>query len=211
MEWAVVFCLFDYDLFSTDNGRVGLVKSGVVKGVESAYLIRLGPMKLFSCKYFDRLWILIRCACIRETSLISIPERILSMALVNCIECGSSVSDKAPTCPRCGVSSPSGKKLQGTLLIRREHLTWVARALSVEIFVDRTLVGKVWNGEELSINLPIGRHELTFSDWANGSSQDRQRDGAGGAIFQINTGETTVIQIRYGMRGITITSSSNLS
>lgn len=24
------------------------------------------------------------------------------MALVNCIECGSSVSDKAPACPKCG-------------------------------------------------------------------------------------------------------------
>lgn len=131
------------------------------------------------------------------------------MALVNCIECGSSVSDKAPTCPKCGVSGPSGKKLQGTLVIRREHLLWVARAVSVEIFVDRTRVGKVRNGEDLSINLPSGRHELTFSDWAGG--QDRQRDGAGGAMFQINTGETTVIQIRYGMRGITITSSSNLS
>ena len=133
------------------------------------------------------------------------------MALVNCIECGSSVSDKAPTCPKCGVSGPSGKKLQGTLLIRREHLTWMARALSVEIFVDRTLVGKVRNGGDLSVNLPMGRHELTFACSLNGSGQDRQRDGAGGAMFQINTGETTVIQIRYGWTGITITSSSNLS
>ena len=145
-----------------------------------------------------------------NTSYISISKRISGMPLVNCIECGSSVSDKAPTCPKCGVSGPSGKKLYGTLVIRREHRWWVARAVSIEIFVDRTRVGKVRNGEDLSINLPSGRHELTFSDWSGGI-QDRQRYGAGGAMFQINTGETTVIQIRGGMRGTTITSSSNLS
>jgi|LakMenEpi03Aug12_release.lakeMendotaPanAssembly.Ray.scaffolds.fasta_scaffold153427_3 hypothetical protein len=133
------------------------------------------------------------------------------MALVNCIECGSSVSDKAPTCPKCGVSGPSGKKLQGTLVIRRERLLWVNRGGAAQIFVDRVLVGKVWNGEDLSINLPIGRHELTFADSLTGISEDQQRGGGGGAMFQINTGETTVIQIRWGIGGITITSSSNLS
>ena len=134
------------------------------------------------------------------------------MALVNCIECGSSVSDKAPTCPKCGVSGPSGKKLQGKLVVKRLW-GWNSAAVSIEVFVNRTVVGRVKNNNELSIDLPVGSHEVTFGHTGLNrffDMNERQRNGSGGAMVQINTGETTTIEIKMGLSGLYIVSSSNL-
>jgi hypothetical protein len=43
------------------------------------------------------------------------------MALVNCIECGTSVSDKAPACPKCGRPASRAKTQSCAMIL----LIWV--------------------------------------------------------------------------------------
>lgn len=135
------------------------------------------------------------------------------MALVACIECGSNVSDKAPSCPQCGISNPSGKNFSGQLIVRRLS-AWNAALVSIEVFVDRVVVGKVKNGGELAVKLPVGEHELTFGHTGLNRAFDineRQRDGSGGAKIKINHNTTTTIEIKNGFTGLYIVKSSSIS
>jgi hypothetical protein len=65
-------------------------------------------------------------------------DRSCELALVTCRECGAEVSDQAPACPRCGVSSPSGS---ATLTFWRKGTR--NAAVSTQIFVDGQPYGAV--------------------------------------------------------------------
>lgn len=138
---------------------------------------------------------------------------ITQLALVACIECGSNVSDKAPSCPQCGVSNPSGKNLSGQLVVRRQFALYSA-LVSIEVFADRVVVGKVKNGGELAVKLPVGQHELTFEYTGLNRAFDlneRHGERSGGARIQINHNETTTIEIKSGFTGLYIVKSSSIT
>jgi hypothetical protein len=104
------------------------------------------------------------------------------MALTSCIECGSEVSDKAATCPRCGVANPGGKERKGRLVVRR---LWgfSAAIVGIEIYVDRVAIGSVKNGGEIEASVTAGRREITFGLPLFGIKQDVSeigRQGGGG-------------------------------
>jgi hypothetical protein len=79
------------------------------------------------------------------------------MALVACKECGAQVAESAPTCPRCGVSRPSGAT--GKLAIMRPSAITGAMH-PVHVFVDGQVIGEVKNGDTLTLELPIGERRV---------------------------------------------------
>ncbi len=78
------------------------------------------------------------------------------MAMVACRECGSEVSDKARTCPRCGVDSPAG---QAQLEIRRvSRLT--GALISLDVWVDSSHAGALGSGKNLLLTVAPGIHRV---------------------------------------------------
>lgn len=82
------------------------------------------------------------------------------MALINCRECKSEISDAAATCPRCGIPAPAGT---GTLTFVRPSLR--SAAIGVEVFVNGQPYGKLRPMGQVSVPVPPGDHhvELTSS------------------------------------------------
>ena len=80
------------------------------------------------------------------------------MALVECRECGERVSDAAVTCPRCGVDGPAGS---GRLVVRRQK-QMMGAIFPVSVAVDGTTHGRLLPGQELSLDLAPGRHDLVL-------------------------------------------------
>jgi hypothetical protein len=78
------------------------------------------------------------------------------MALVQCRECGSRVSDSAGTCPHCGVSGPAGLSL---LLVGRKAQLGGAM-LSLNLFVDGVPQGNMRPGNVGRFELAPGQHVL---------------------------------------------------
>lgn len=79
------------------------------------------------------------------------------MALVACKECGAQIAESAPTCPRCGVTLPSGET--GKLVIMRPSAI-TGMMHPVHVFVDGQVVGEVKNGDTLTLELPIGERQV---------------------------------------------------
>ena len=80
------------------------------------------------------------------------------MALMNCRECQSQVSDAAVTCPRCGVDGPAGT---GRLVVTRQKQL-MAAILPVSVVIDGVIRGKVSPGQELQLNLSPGAHDVVL-------------------------------------------------
>lgn len=79
------------------------------------------------------------------------------MALVACKECGAQVAESAPTCPKCGVTKPSGAS--GKLVIMRPSALTGAMH-PIHVFVDGQVVGEVANGGTVTIELPVGQRQV---------------------------------------------------
>lgn len=79
------------------------------------------------------------------------------MALVACKECGAQVAESAPTCPKCGVTKPSGET--GKLVIMRSSALTGAMH-PVHVFVDGQVIGEVVNGGTLTLELPVGQRQV---------------------------------------------------
>lgn len=77
------------------------------------------------------------------------------MALIQCRECGSEISDSAATCPRCGVSAPGGT---GTLTFVRPSL--LNGAVGVEVYVDGQPYGKLRVKGRVSVPIAPGNHHV---------------------------------------------------
>ena len=83
-------------------------------------------------------------------------ELKLSMALIDCAECGERISDKAPACPKCGV--PLGDGMTGkevTLLIKGFPRTMMGKRL-LEVYFNGDHIGTVPKAETKRISLPSG-------------------------------------------------------
>ena len=70
------------------------------------------------------------------------------MTLISCPECGSEVSDKAPTCPRCGVPIASAPK---DVLIHFDRAAGQLFNIGCTVSSDGTVVAKGKQGETLRI------------------------------------------------------------
>jgi hypothetical protein len=77
------------------------------------------------------------------------------MALVECRECGSDVSDSAATCPHCGVSAPAGEV--SLVFIRAGTY---GRANRIELFIDQEPLGKIVGGVGLEVLVTPGSHHI---------------------------------------------------
>jgi zinc-ribbon domain len=70
------------------------------------------------------------------------------MALIACPECGSEVSDKAPTCPRCGVPIFRESKV-----VVYGYTQQFLINPKVQVFWNGSFVGSVKKGGRLSIDV----------------------------------------------------------
>jgi hypothetical protein len=77
------------------------------------------------------------------------------VALVECRECGSQISESAATCPRCGVSAPAGV---GSLTFVRSG--FVNSGLRVEVFVDGQPFGTIRGKGRVVVPVTPGRHHI---------------------------------------------------
>ena len=100
------------------------------------------------------------------------------MALIQCRECTSEISDSAATCPRCGVSAPGGT---GTLTFVRPSL--LNGAIGVEVFVDGQPYGKLRAKGRITVPATPGAHHVELA-----TSQGRSGVGTVTAA----SGDTTV-------------------
>ena len=80
------------------------------------------------------------------------------MALVECKECGSRVSDGAVTCPSCGVAGPAGA---GKLLVTRQKQL-MGGFFPVSVAVDGVGHGRLMPGGQMELELAPGRHEVVL-------------------------------------------------
>lgn len=77
------------------------------------------------------------------------------MALIQCGECKSEISDSAATCPRCGFSAPGGAS---KLTFVRPSL--LGGAIRVEVFVDGAPYGSLRAKGSLSVPVSPGNHHV---------------------------------------------------
>jgi hypothetical protein len=77
------------------------------------------------------------------------------MALVECRECGSQISESAATCPRCGVSAPAG--VCSLTFVRSG---FVGVAVGVEVFVDGQPFGTIRGRGRVVVPVTPGRHHI---------------------------------------------------
>ena len=101
------------------------------------------------------------------------------MALTDCRECGSKISDSAATCPQCGVSAPAGI---GTITFTRPSL--LNGAVGVQVFVDGQPYGKLRARGSVVVDVPPGSHHVELA-----TSQGRS--GVGTVVS--SSGDTQVV------------------
>lgn len=83
-------------------------------------------------------------------------EMKATMALVQCRECGSQVSDTAATCPHCGVSGPAG-----LCVLRVERKAkFGGAALRVNLFIDGVPQGSMRPGNAGDFEVQPGQHVI---------------------------------------------------
>lgn len=78
------------------------------------------------------------------------------MAMINCRECGNSVSDSAPTCPRCGIASPGGV----TQLEIRRASRLSGAIIPMSVWIDGSHVGTLTAGKKLVHTVTPGAHRV---------------------------------------------------
>ena len=77
------------------------------------------------------------------------------MAMIQCRECGNTVSDSARTCPNCGIDSPGGSC---ELVIVRPSLG--GGAIGLTVYVDNTLYGDIKARKSMTIPVSAGQHHV---------------------------------------------------
>ena len=105
------------------------------------------------------------------------------MALISCTECGAEVSDKAPTCPKCGVPIASAPK---EVLIHVVRLKSQKFNIGCSVSCGGTVVASGKQGEtlrvpctapmaiELKVNGSFGKAKLTVEPGERYNAQPRR-------------------------------------
>lgn len=78
------------------------------------------------------------------------------MAMIPCRECGETISDGAPTCPKCGIPSPGG---QARLEVRRASKLMGA-LVPLNVWIDNNDMGTISPGNSISLTVAPGVHRI---------------------------------------------------
>ncbi len=78
------------------------------------------------------------------------------MAMIPCRECRKVVSDAAPACPHCGVTSPGGVTELEISRVKRIQTSQVPMVVAV----DYEYVATLGSGESIVLKLLPGRHRI---------------------------------------------------
>ena len=83
------------------------------------------------------------------------------MALIKCPECGKEISDKAMSCPNCGL--PLRREDKGTydVIIKREK-QWFLINPPIKIHVDSVEKYEIESGQQVKVPMTTGKHEILF-------------------------------------------------
>lgn len=87
------------------------------------------------------------------------------MAIILCPECNCKISDKASTCPHCGLPLPK-EPLIAAFILQRDSKAFFC-AVKYEVYLDYQLWGILKNGDYLNATLECGVHHLKLIDKNN--------------------------------------------
>ncbi len=84
------------------------------------------------------------------------------MALIQCPECGKTVSSLAVSCPHCGCPIAQEQEEMPAIetIISRDNPTVMGKFLNCNIYIDNQLIGALDSGYCLKTTLHPGRHSV---------------------------------------------------
>lgn len=130
------------------------------------------------------------------------------MSLIKCPECGKEISDKAATCPNCGM--PLRREDRGTydVIITREK-QWFLVNPKIRITVDAVDEYSLANNDSITIPLTTGSHTIIFSSGMRKTQADIEVTESMniGVKFNRTTGEIDI----SGYKIIPQTNTPNIS
>lgn len=112
------------------------------------------------------------------------------MAMIKCPECGKEISDKALTCPNCGV--PINMEMPVRVHVERTK-KFTGGASSIAVVIDGQFMGELMRGQGFDVDLYPGRHllELNLRGALRGYSSDfTLDDGVSEAVIMVTAGMT---------------------
>ena len=107
------------------------------------------------------------------------------MAMIQCKECGSNVSDAAPTCPSCGISSPGGSC---TVTFVRTGLN--GRLMGMEVYVDGKPCGGLGPTGRITVPVAPGPHQFEVLTSRGGSAASTVTASNGEVVVNVSLGMT---------------------
>jgi RNA polymerase subunit RPABC4/transcription elongation factor Spt4 len=91
------------------------------------------------------------------------------MPTFECKDCKKMVSPSAETCPFCGAKYPVSYITSKVIIHRKSAYSGSIQV--IEISVDDNKIGKLYNDQTLTLNLPCGDHIIKGSMFMAGSNQ----------------------------------------
>ena len=82
------------------------------------------------------------------------------MAMIQCPECGKEISDKAFTCPNCGV--PINMEMPVKVTVQRTK-AFFGGGVGIGVAIDGGFLGELGRGRGVDLELYPGRHLLELS------------------------------------------------
>lgn len=102
------------------------------------------------------------------------------MALIQCRECKSEISDSAATCPRCGVASPGGSAL---LVFTRPSLG--GGAIGMDVYVDGAPYGRLRAKGRIEVQVSPGDHHIEITSTRGASGVGTVRASSGQTVLAV--------------------------
>ena len=101
-----------------------------------------------------------------------------------CLGCGCKLELGAKFCPHCGKeTSLNSSAVTGKISVVRESKVF-AFAISFDVYVDDSLLGKLKNGTTLACDVPLGNHEIVL--------KSTEKDVVQGVVLNENQKEVTL-------------------
>lgn len=95
------------------------------------------------------------------------------MAMIKCPECSKDISDKAASCPNCGV--PINQLLPIPVIIERKGDKFSGAMFSSDITIDGQYIGAALKNTTLNVDLYPGHHQIII-ETSNGQSECNELD-----------------------------------
>ena len=122
------------------------------------------------------------------------------VALINCPECGTSVSDRAPSCPCCGYPFQMDGHLKAMFYLLRDDAEYLRDGI-YDVYLDHYFRGKIHNGETLKTLVACRSHHLELVDVQNNNRTVYEGDiyvaPEGLALFFTAAEYLNLIQVDY--------------